>query len=255
MRDDFFLPALRQQLAVRGCPRPAARRILREAAEHLEDLEAAARGAGRPNPAADAAGQLGDPAMLAERHVSALRHASWWGRHPLVGLGLLPLVAGPVLWMALLGAGMVGGAWLVILLGFGGSSSAFSFAAGHPAVFPWLWVGTRMIDVAALVLVIQLFCWRARRAALDRRWLLPVGAVLSLQGLWLVARLQPHEVSILFALPRGLLGQFDWARASIPLLITALHWTGARRAVDPSASGSARSGEAAGGTTLSLNEN
>ena len=255
MRDDFFLPALREQLAVRGCPRPAARRILREAAEHLEDLELTARNAGRENPSAEAAGQLGDPAVLAERHVSALRLASWWGRHPLVGLGLLPLLAGPVLWLVLLGAGMGGGAWLVIQLGFGGSSNAFSLAAGHPAVFPWLWVGTRMMDVAALALTTQLFCWRARRAALDRRWLLPVGAVLSLQGLWLVARLQPHMFSILFALPRGLLGQFDWARAAIPLLITALHWTGARRAVDPSASGAARSGDAAGGSTLFLHEN
>lgn len=254
MRDDLFLPALRQQLAVRGCPQPAARRILREAAEHLEDLEAAARSAGRANPAAEAAGQLGDPAVLAERHVSALRHTSWWGRHPLVGLGLLPFVAGPVLWMALLGAGMGGGAWLVIQLGFGGSSNAFSLAAGHPAVFPWLWVGTRMIDVAALALVTQLFCWRARRAALDRRWLLLVGTVLCLQGLWLVTRLQPHEVSILFALPRGLLGQFDWARAAIPLLITALHWAGARQPVAPPTIKAVRAA-AAGGSTLSLHEN
>jgi len=93
MPDSNPIEQLRLQLAMRGCPARAARRIVRESAEHSEDLQRVAltSGLSPAEAAAQAAGQLGDPAMLAERYVAAMRKCRGLGWLPFLAFAVLPL--------------------------------------------------------------------------------------------------------------------------------------------------------------------
>ncbi len=85
---------LQRELARRGCPPRLARRIMREAAEHFEDLlrEAGAQGLSPAQARDYAAAQLGPPAKIAASHAAAGWNARRWGWWPLLGLIPLPLV-------------------------------------------------------------------------------------------------------------------------------------------------------------------
>ncbi len=85
---------LQRRLVELGCPALTVRRIVRETAEHYEDLQQAAVRQGLPPAEAArlAAEQLGDPAVLAERHVAAWRNTLAGGFWPGVALVLSPLV-------------------------------------------------------------------------------------------------------------------------------------------------------------------
>jgi hypothetical protein len=85
---------LQRRLVELGCPAEIVRRIVRETAEHYEDLWQAAMRQGLPPAEAArlAAEQLGDPAVLAERHVVAWRNTFASGFWPRAALVLSPLV-------------------------------------------------------------------------------------------------------------------------------------------------------------------
>src|SRR6267154_2136298 len=75
-----------------GCPVSQARRLVREIADHHEDLKLAALEEGLSETEAElqADNRIGEPVVLAEELAASLRRASWWGRHPFVGFCLLP---------------------------------------------------------------------------------------------------------------------------------------------------------------------
>ncbi len=93
-----FINQLRLRLVELGCPAGRLQRMVREMADHREDLVQAATAAGLAEPAAQeqADRRLGDPKKLAENLMVALRRSSWWGRHFLVVFGFLPLLATPL---------------------------------------------------------------------------------------------------------------------------------------------------------------
>ncbi len=99
-----FIESLRHRLVVLGCPMKQARRLVREVADHREDLKQAAISGGLSEADAEARANtsLGDPLVLAEQMMAVLRRSTWWGRHYVVGFCVVPLLAVPVLWLVLL---------------------------------------------------------------------------------------------------------------------------------------------------------
>jgi len=192
MRDPNPIAQLRRRLVELGCPVKAVRRITLEAAEHLDDLRRSieSQGLAPADAAARAAETFGDPDILAERHLAALRKASWWGRHPLLGFGAVPLFVA-ILWMTfslalgcLAGMGVTG-------LRYGFPLSVDRTLLGSPIVYFFgqcaTWAGT-----AALA---WFFCRKARNAAVRGRWLFACCVLLSLQALIFVFHVSFNETA------------------------------------------------------------
>ena len=78
-----FIEQLRAQLVILGCPVAPMRRLVREAADHREDLKQAGLAEGLAEAEAEgrANESLGDPVAVAERMMETVRHSSWRGRH------------------------------------------------------------------------------------------------------------------------------------------------------------------------------
>src|SRR3954452_7058489 len=95
MPSALSIQQLERRLFELGCPPQKLRRKVRELADHHEDLKHAAleEGLSESDAEARADEQLGEPAGLAEQIVCVLRRSSWWGRHPIIGFCLLPLLA------------------------------------------------------------------------------------------------------------------------------------------------------------------
>ena len=93
MRKDGSLEKLRRKLLLQGLPRGYVNRTVREFAEHRDDLETQARAEGLSEDTARIAAEqsLGDTEALAEAILKTNQRCYWWGRHPVVSFGLLPL--------------------------------------------------------------------------------------------------------------------------------------------------------------------
>lgn len=94
MRNSVSLEAFRAALRRHGMPAAHASRCERELADHLEDLraEAIANGMSETEAAEHARGVIGDLDRLAEDLSAAMKQGTWWGRHPIIGFALLPVV-------------------------------------------------------------------------------------------------------------------------------------------------------------------
>jgi hypothetical protein len=108
-----FIDTVGRALRDRGLPREYISRAVREVSEHLEDLraEAGEQGLSFAGAADYATRTLGDPQRLAAELAESLQQATWYGRHPVLGFGLLPvaLFTGLFLWLLVLGT-LIGGA-------------------------------------------------------------------------------------------------------------------------------------------------
>ena len=92
MPDSHVLRELEAHLRRHGLARARLERIMGEMRAHWEEGRAAALREGLPADAASlrADAQLGEPGMLARSFAAQLRRACWLGRHPWLGLALLP---------------------------------------------------------------------------------------------------------------------------------------------------------------------
>ena len=212
-----------------GCPPRRARLIVREIADHHDDLLAAARAAGLDPAAAQARAdaELGDPLTLAERHVAVLRQSSWWGRHPLLGFGLLPFLLTPFLWLLWLGLGIE----TISLLMYGGNSVAFGHAVNDPYYFYRFALALELFCQLGFAVIALLFCGLARRFALGAKWTIIACAFVAFYAFILWARITPHN----FALYVGVLfWKFPFnslAKPLIPLLVAIVFHLSQRRAL------------------------
>ncbi|MGA2052562.1 MAG: hypothetical protein ABSH19_04545 [Opitutales bacterium] len=219
----------RRRLLELGCPPAPLRRIVREFAEHHHDLQNAALASGLDPAAARARAdsELGDPVALAEQHLAVLRQSSWWGRHPVLAFGLVPLLATPILWALWLGLGIGS----VSLLLYGGNSVAFGHAVNNPYYFYRFALALRLFGHAGIALEAILFCWLARRFALGAKWMFTACAVVAFHAFGMWARVAPHNFSIGY----GYILYFwkfplsNFLSAAIPLLIAALSYAWQRR--------------------------
>jgi len=218
MRD--FIGTLRLRLVELGCPITHVRRMVREVADHREDLEQAAVSEGLSGADAEARADalLGDPLVLAEHLMTALRRSSWWGRHHIVAFCLLPLLAYPILWALLLLCQMA----LGFALGYGWDLKKLHVAVNNPVTFYHLSMVFQCTDYVAIALVALLFCWLARRSAVSLKWMAISCAICSLAAVITYAKIGPHSFSVGFSMNNHL--HMPWFRGAIPLLVAgAVH--------------------------------
>jgi len=210
-----FIEPLRRRLVELGCPLAQVRRLVQEVADHREDLKQAAMSEALSGADAEARAnaQLGDPLVLAEHLMVVLRRSSWWGRHFVIGFGVLPILAVPVLWTLFLFLGLS----LEFALGFGWDWKKLHVAADNPVAFHHLVLALHGADYVAIALVTLLFCWLARRSAVSLKWMVTSCAICSLYALITWGRIEPHSFTLGFTISLSMTQQ--WIRAAIPLLI------------------------------------
>ncbi len=178
MREGKSIKELRVQLAKRGCPAERARKILRETAEHLEDLQRNARDQGLTESEAEAraAEQLGEPKELAVKHMLAMRRRTRFGRKArFYCLVFLPLIVGPVFWLEI-----------------GLASVTLATLLGPPD--PYLVNLTAgLLFYAGLVLSSVMWLALARHAAIPLKWTLVMFGMMSLAALVTAGSFNPRE--------------------------------------------------------------
>jgi hypothetical protein len=172
-----FVQQLRGRLLKLGCPMARIDRLVREVADHREDLKQAglAEGLSEADAEARADGSLGDPLVLAEQTMMSVRRSTWWGRHYFVTFVVLPLLAYPVLWMLLVIPELL----LIFKLGYNSDDEKFDAALNNPITFHHIFLGYQLVDYLAVVLSTMFICWLARRAAVKLKWMLIAGAICS----------------------------------------------------------------------------
>jgi len=220
-----FIEQLHWRLVELDCPGPQARRLVREVADHREDLKRAALAEGLPEVEAEVRAdvQLGEPLALAEQLMTALRRSSWWGRHYIVAFGLLPLLTFPVLWALLLALQMS----LAFALDYGWDSKKLHVLVNDPAIFNYFVLVFHFMDYIALVLVTLLFCWLARRAAVGSRWMVIACVICSVLTLITWGKIEPHSFFMGFTADSHL--HLQWIRGAIPLAVVGVVYVFQRR--------------------------
>ena len=220
-----FIEPLRRRLVELGCPMAQVRRLVREVADHRDDLKQAAVSEGLSGAEVEtrANAQLGDPLALAEQMMAALRRSSWWGRHFIFTFCLLPLLVYPVLWTLLLLLQMAFG----FALGYGWNWEKLHVVANNPVTFHHLTTAIQFMDYAAIALVALFFCWLARRSAVSLKWVAISCAICSLAAVITYAKIEPHSFFIGFAMNSHL--HMPWFRGAIPLLVAGVIYVFQRR--------------------------
>jgi hypothetical protein len=220
-----FIEPLRRRLVELGCPMTQVRRLVREVADHRDDLKQAAVSEGLSGADAEARAntQLGDPLALAEQMMTALRRSSWLGRHFIVTFCLLPLLVYPVLWTLLLLLQMAFG----FALGYGWNWEKLHVAANNPVTFYHLTTAIQFMDYAAIALVALFFCWLARRSAVSLKWMVTACTICSVVAVIMYAKFEPHSFFVGFAMNSHL--HMPWFRGAIPLLVAGVIYVFQRR--------------------------
>lgn len=199
-----------RRLRAAGYPAGQLRRRVRELAEHREDLKQAAleEGLSEADAEARADQRLGEPVVLAEQMVLALRQSFWWGRHRFVVFGLLPI---PMIFSASLLA--LAAAFGLVRLCVSADDWAV-LADGGPG-FSLLSRASRFACCLAIALTTVLFCWLARQSAAGWKWTMLACACCSLQSFFGCCRILPHSAFV------GYSSTPNWFCAVIPLWVAA----------------------------------
>ncbi|HSY43031.1 MAG TPA: hypothetical protein VK811_03915 [Candidatus Acidoferrum sp.] len=219
MPDAILIAQFERRLVEMGCPSRRLTESVHELAEHYEDLKQAALEDGLSEKEAEtqASAQLGYPVLLAENAVDMLRESSWWGRHPILGFVVLP-------WLAFIAGGpvclaiLVGISWL---LGFiFGPAYVVDTNASHilsdnaEAFKTFATPFNAAIHLGTIFLVLLVFCWLARRAALSLKWMLAACLSCAFISIYSASVVQPRAFTIFLSSSAS-----NWHLAAIPLLI------------------------------------
>jgi hypothetical protein len=217
-----YIAQLRFRLLELGCPVARVQRMVREVAEHREDLvqAALAEGWSAPEAGAEADARLGNPLVLAEDLMTSERRAAWCGRHRVIAFGLLPLLTFPILWALILCLDLT----LGYACGFGWNHNQLRAVADNPATFQYLVMAVNGANYVAIAMVTFLFCRLAGRSAAGRSWMLLAGLICALYSLFIGTQLSPHNFSLILG------SRPHWIQAAIPLLVFGFaHWNQQRR--------------------------
>jgi len=183
-----------RRLSRHGLPMARIELVMRELADHWEDLRSAAMESGLSETAAAAEAdlKLGNPEQLAARLIAGFRVNSWWGRHPLAALCLAPLLLPPLL----MGVVVSPLYWL--------ASAISSSASAHPLFYPHLVTGSLWaVYYAAIVSSVLWLCWRVWRSGLGIRWVMAMCSWCALAALLRYFEADPvkHRVLMGFTFP------------------------------------------------------
>lgn len=222
MNKQVFLQQFERRAVELGCPKRKLRPKIEELdlhydfikrvglKEHLSEFDAEAR----------ASKELGEPAVLGEEAAISVRRASWWGRHPIIGFILLPIL--------MLGPALVGSVFLMVMLVL-----AFFRPSQVQYYGEALWSGSIAVKdtrhlIALLFSVYYLaltmlplpFGWMARRSASGWKWAVVPCLICAAQAMFLQIR---------FNMRTGLTLNYFWSSpiwwgAIGPLLIAAAAW-------------------------------
>jgi len=224
MSEASFVTRLRFELLRRGCPWTATHRILRETAGHYTDLEQSAldHGCSPADATVRAAAELGDPAVLAARHVAARQKTYWCGRHPVLGFLVLPLFLIPVFFTLLsLGAGLGFG------LVFYGNFTVMTILQHDPAEFQFMQLLVQPLSVLAKLLISLFLVRHVRRCALPFKWVIGVCVICLVHAVADYVDISPTHWTIGLGVPLHLTSQ--WLNGFIPLLVAAVTYAGWQR--------------------------
>jgi hypothetical protein len=201
-----------RRLVELGCPIRELRSRVLEIADHYEDLKESAlgEGLGEPEAEAQASRLLGEPVALAERMALALRQASWWGRHRIIGFCFLPpvatlvvSVAGVVAIFGLLQIYFSAEEWAVLRTnGFFQSGLVIAAIQGASGV--------------SIALIAIVFSWVAHRSVCGLRWALAACVACSLHSYFCGCRVSPHALELGYHLSPS------WICWTFPLLVAAV---------------------------------
>jgi prepilin-type N-terminal cleavage/methylation domain-containing protein len=223
-----FIDQLRHQLVKLGCPAKQVRRLVQEVAEHREDLKQAGVAEGLSAAAAESRAntRLGDPFDLANDLMVTVRRSSWWGRHSFVGFGVLPLLVYPVLWALLV--------VLQVVLVYGWNMKKLDVAIkNNPVAFHHFIILFQCMDYVAIALATLLFCWLARRSAVNLKWMVIACAVCSVVAVITWGKITGQAFLLGFAVSHGphrtWILHLQWIRGAVPLLIAGAVYAFQRR--------------------------
>jgi hypothetical protein len=216
MQKQVFLEQFRRRAEERSCPARKLRKQAEELELHHDFLQHTFRKDGLSDfdAEAKASKQLGNPIALADESADAVRQASWWGRHPIIGYVVLPLVA--------LGPAFVFSVLMMILLVVGvlftkEQRDGFFDYRQNLNLFGdirTLAQGLIVIHYAVLTLLTLPFTWMARRSASGLGWAAVPCLICACQGMFL-------HLSITRSGPRLYYGLSPvWIAGLGPLLIT-----------------------------------
>lgn len=229
MPDAPAIAQFERRLVELGCPGRRLREKVQELADHYEDLRLAALEDGLPEAEAEARATalLGNPVLLAEDIVTGLRHSSWWGRHPFIGLCLLPPLLVGFFWAgcayALYGIGYLLG-W-AFGPGYDMKKMAVSLMDADGESFrSFMRPVSAGLDVASFVILTAAFCWVARRSAVGLRWILGTCIACLATSLAFFSTIEPHNVSLSMVWPPR-----HWWNIGIPVAAALFAFVRQRR--------------------------
>ena len=217
MRNQAMLQELQRHLARLGCPAARTDRLLREAAEHLEDnaRDGCARGLSASEAERQAVANLGEATALAECSMASVRQAHWYGRHRFLAFAVLPPIGFFVWflsWIALSGSV---DRWLHI---------TGSGVEGVEPNLPLIKLAVRSVYYSGILVVPAFFCWLAWTRCCGWKAMLLVCGGSALHGLFQKLSVTEHQVAWGYTI-----GWPDWTNVSAPLLIGAIAWWVVRR--------------------------
>lgn len=193
-----FRSQLTRHLQRRSCPAAAVTRLLEETDAHRADLQAEGlrNGLGPAEALQFAEQRLGSAEAIAEQFIRMRQRRDWWGRHPFLLFGLLPVIlyifsfAGASLWVGSFGT----------LHGWWKDPSSLNSDT---------WMGlTMMVPLFHFVLVLlipALACRLASYYCYGWKWALLACLIFAFHGYF-------HFFVAEFPLP-GMLGRVTWGYA------------------------------------------
>lgn len=185
MQGPDVLRQVRWRLLRQGFRSHYIRKVVGELSDHWNDLKEEQLSQARTNEEAEAIAtqRLGTAEELVENISTTMRRTSWWGRHPVLGFGLAPIVSLFLFWGALL----YFGSW---------ASGALDWSADSGLAAPnWgaLQACILLGRYAGAIMVAALFCLLARRHFCGFKPAFLCCAFLSLHNLLNFVRLVPPD--------------------------------------------------------------
>jgi hypothetical protein len=206
-----YIQRLRCRLAELGCPSARLNRMVREVADHRDDLVEAARAEKIATSEAEACAdaKLGDPIVLAGDLMRTFRRSNWWGRNYLFTFGFLPILAFPLLWALFLAAGLS----LIYVLCFGWNQEKLDALPANSVGWHYLSLITYGADYLAIGLVALVICWQARRSGVRLVWMFIACLVCSFYAMFSFTYVEYHRYTIGYTWPP------HWDRGLIPVFV------------------------------------